>query len=50
MSDLHPNDIAEALWTAIKAVEADKAKITMADYHLHVLRELHADAVREARR
>lgn len=49
MSDLHPNDKAEALWAAIKAIEADKPNITMGDYHLYVLRTMHTDAVQEAR-
>jgi len=47
---IHPNDKAEALWAAILNMEAHQAEVTMSAYHLHILRQLHADAVREARK
>jgi hypothetical protein len=50
MSELHPDDKVQALWAAIQNMEANKAQITLADYHLHVLRQMHAEAVREARK
>lgn len=49
-SDLNPNDKAEALWKAIQLMEAHKAQVDLSGYHLYVLREMHADAVREARK
>jgi hypothetical protein len=49
MPELNPRDKAEALWKSIQLMEANKAQVDLGDYHLHVLREMHAEAVAEAR-
>lgn len=50
MPDLNPSDKAEALWKSIQLMESNKAQVDLASYHLYVLREMHAEAVREARK
>lgn len=47
---LNPNDKVEALWKSIQLMEANKAQVDLGDYYLVVLREMHADAVQEARK
>lgn len=46
---IDPNDKAQALWKAIQLMEANKAQVDLGDYHLVVLREMHREAVLEAR-
>lgn len=46
----NPNDKAEALWKAIQLMEKHQAQVELAPYHLYILREMHAEAVHEARR
>jgi len=50
MPELHPSDQAEALWKAIQLMERHKDSVDMPDFHLATLRQMHSDAVREARK
>lgn len=37
---LNTNDVIDAIQAGIEAIERDKAKVVLASYRLHVLREL----------